>query len=581
MTTNRRSRESGHLSSAPSPLEGGGWGEGEIQTETLTGLTQQGVSAIKDAGTTAEQLLTHFDRIADAPDAIPRLRRFVLDLAVRGKLVEQDPEDEPAYICCADGKRRDLDQYVDATLPTGWLVAPVGVLLNFQYGKGMKASERLAEGPVPVFGSNGIVGYCETPLTEKPSIIVGRKGSAGALNLCDGPSWTTDVAYFVETPAFFDLRYFLVGLQTLNLETLGKGVKPGLSRSDAYELLLRLPPLAEQRRIVAKVDELMALCDRLETARKEREATRDRLTAASLARLNAPDLDPAVFQNHAAFALDNLTPLTTRPDQIKALRQTILNLAVRGKLVEQDPEDEPAGELLKRVAAEKARLVETGKIRDTKAAVEALNENFTHQLPLNWSVVTISQIAYLRSGTALKHGEEQDIGNVPYLKVADLSLVENDKGIITSSRFVGWDRKGDVIESGSIVFPKRGGAIATNRKRRTHVNIVCDSNIMAMKPFAHDTLPFLELWFNSFDLWKLNSGTSVPQINNKDIYPLPLLLPPLAEQHRIVAKVDELMAVCDRLEAGLAAGEETRGRLVKAVLHNTLNPDGSHRELAH
>ena len=69
---------------------------GEIQTETLTGLTQQGVSAIKDAGTTAEQLLTHFDRIADAPDAIPRLRRFILDLAVRGKLVEQDPEDEPA-----------------------------------------------------------------------------------------------------------------------------------------------------------------------------------------------------------------------------------------------------------------------------------------------------------------------------------------------------------------------------------------------------------------------------------------------------------------------------------------------------
>ena len=79
-------------------------------------------------------------------------------------------------------------------------------------------------------------------------------------------------------------------------------------------------------------------------ARKEREATRDRLTAASLARLNAPDSDPAVFQNHATFALDNLASLTTRPDQIKALRQTILNLAARGKLVEQDPEDEPAGE---------------------------------------------------------------------------------------------------------------------------------------------------------------------------------------------------------------------------------------------
>ena len=103
-----------------------------------------------------------------------------------------------------------------------------------------------------------------------------------------------------------------------------------------------LPPLAEQRRIVAKVDELMALCDRLEAARTEREATRDRMAAVSLIRLNDPDPDPVVFRNHAAFALENLAPLTTRTDQIKALRQTILNLAVRGKLVEQDPNDEPA-----------------------------------------------------------------------------------------------------------------------------------------------------------------------------------------------------------------------------------------------
>ena len=109
-----------------------------------------------------------------------------------------------------------------------------------------------------------------------------------------------------------------------------------------------LPPLAEQHRIVAKVDELMALCDRLEAARAEREATRDRLTAASLARLNAPD--PETFQADARFALDALPALTTRPDQIKQLRQTILNLAVRGKLVPQDPNDEPASELLKRIA---------------------------------------------------------------------------------------------------------------------------------------------------------------------------------------------------------------------------------------
>ena len=223
-----------------------------------------------------EALLSNFDRLIRTPESVQRLRRFILDLAVRGKLVPQDPEDEPATVSSI-GKKQPTSHKVRHTKIPGWVVAPVGSLLGFQYGKGMKASERLAKGPVPVFGSNGIVGYCETPLTEIPAIIIGRKGSAGALNLCDGPSWTTDVAYFVEAPHYFDLRYLLIGLRTLNLESLGKGIKPGLSRSDAYPLTLSVPPLAEQRRIVARVDELMGLCDGLEASLATSDDTRHRL----------------------------------------------------------------------------------------------------------------------------------------------------------------------------------------------------------------------------------------------------------------------------------------------------------------
>ena len=113
----------------------------------------------------AGQLLAHFEHITETPDAIPRLRRFILDLAVRGRLVEQDPNDEPASIPLKEVKRGNLQRVSPADI-SGWMVASVGLLLEFQYGKGMKASERLNEGPVPVFGSNGIVGYCETPLTE-------------------------------------------------------------------------------------------------------------------------------------------------------------------------------------------------------------------------------------------------------------------------------------------------------------------------------------------------------------------------------------------------------------------------------
>ena len=180
----------------------------------------------------ADRLLACYKRIVDAPDAIVRLRRFVLDLAVRGKLVPQDLNDQLASELL---KRLAKEKVSQANLPEGWRRATVGALLDFQYGKGLKASERAIEGPVPVFGSNGIVGFTDESLTVHPSIIVGRKGSAGALNLCDGPSWTTDVAYFVEAPAFFEIRFLLNALAALDLDKLGKGVKPGLSRSDAYD----------------------------------------------------------------------------------------------------------------------------------------------------------------------------------------------------------------------------------------------------------------------------------------------------------------------------------------------------------
>jgi type I restriction enzyme S subunit len=109
-----------------------------------------------------------------------------------------------------------------------------------------------------------------------------------------------------------------------------------LNRASISNISIPLPPLAEQHRIVAKIDELMALCDRLEEARSTRETTRDWLAAASLARLNRPDPDPQTFRAHAAQTLEALAPLTSRPDQIKLLRQTILSLAVRGQLSEPD-----------------------------------------------------------------------------------------------------------------------------------------------------------------------------------------------------------------------------------------------------
>src|SRR5262249_23199936 len=156
------------------------------------------------------------------------------------------------------------------------------------------------------------------------------------------------------------------------------------------------PPLAEQHRIVAKVDELMALCDQLEAAKTEREQIRDRLVAASLHRLNSPadtaetetpDL-PAqqadAFRNHVRFVFKHLPLLTTSPEHIKQLRQTILNLAVRGKLVPQDPNDELAEELLKRLTQSKQQ---NGMQSRKGAQLQQLNDEngeMPFQIPSSW-----------------------------------------------------------------------------------------------------------------------------------------------------------------------------------------------------
>ena len=517
----------------------------------------------------ADRLLTHYERIADAPDAIVCLRRFILDLAVRGKLVEQDLNDEPASIFLAGGKRCKAQEFRAADAP-GWLVYPVGSLLEFKYGKGMKASERLNEGPVPVFGSNGIVGYCETPLTEAPSIIVGRKGSAGALNLCNGPSWTTDVAYFVEAPNFFDLQYLLIGLQGLALGSLGKGIKPGLSRSDAYDLPLSVPPLAEQRRIVAKVDKLMALCDRLEAARAEREATRDRLATASLARLNAPDPDPSVFKGHAVFAFENFAPLTTRLDQIKAVRQTIHNLAVRGKLVKQDSVDEPASELLKRITEDKK--LRAVSARDRRAGpVEPIDSaEMLYDLPSSWVWVSFGDITISRDGERVpvsKAEREQRAKVYDYYGAS--GIIDKIDGYLFDKPLIliGEDGANLINRSTAIAFIARGKYWVNN-----HAHVLDGLN--------EDYLRYLELFINATDLKPFVTGTAQPKMNQAKMNSIPVALPPLAEQHRIVAKVDGLLALCDRLKASLGSADTTRHRLLESLLQDALEPAANELEVA-
>ena len=334
-----------------------------------------------------------------------------------------------------------------------------------------------------------------------------------------------------------------------------------------------LPPLAEQHRIVAKVDELMALCDRLEEARTARETTRDRLAAASLARLNAPDPDPAVFQNHVAFALDNLIPLTTRPDQIKALRQTILNLAVRGKLVEQDPNDEPAVKLLKRVAKENKRLEKTKRIK--KSEFDPVDEEVApFSVPSLWRWTRLGTIGDWGAGSTPSRGNPDLYGGgLTWLKSGELNDNTQLRGsqetvteLAVQKGTFRLNRPGDILIA---MYGATIGKLAILAEEAVTNQAVCGCT-----PFdgVFNKYLFLFLLSQRENFSAASEGGAQPNISKVKIVGTTFPLPPLAEQHRIVAKVDELMALCDRLEASLVAGEDARRRLLEALLHEALGP---------
>ena len=541
----------------------------------------------------ADRLLTYYERIADAPNAVVRLRRFILNLAVRGKLVEQDPNDESApellkRIAAEKARlvRAGESRKSQPLIPVVPVEQPFAVPISWKWvsstypaygvsdlGKKIKTKDVLESGAFPVVDQGKVLvrGYCNDPCkvvkVSEPLIVFGDHTRETKLIDFDFVVGADGVK--ILQPVGIDARFYHLALQWLPLESRGYSRHFKLLKSS----YIPLPPLAEQHRIVAKVDELMALCDRLEVVRAEREATRDRLSAASLARLNAPDPDPDTFRNHAAFAFENLVPLTTRLDQSKALRQTILNLAVRGKLVEQDPADKPTSELLKRIAKEKMRLVKTGKTK--RAEVDSIDLNDApFSVPHRWVWTRLGTIGDWGSGSTPPRGNfDLYGGGITWIKSGEL----NDNRQLAGSEETITDlalRNGSfrLNKPGDILIAMYGatiGKVAILAERAVTNQAVCGCT-----PFVGVFNQFLFLFllsqreqFNS-----TSEGGAQPNISKVKIVRNPFPLPPLAEQHRIVAKVDELMALCDGLEARLGAADTTRQRLLETLLYEALSP---------
>ena len=567
----------------------------------------------------AERLLAHYHEIADAPDAIGRLRRFILDLAVRGKLVPQDPKDEPtSELLKRIAKEKARAGFKHVVSPLGGAEIPFDLPIGWSWSRIGEVCAKTGSGSTPrggkeVYKDSGVpflrsqniyndglrlndVAYIDQQTHSRMSGTKVLPGdlllniTGGSIGRCcripddfkegnvsqhvaiirTAVSGTEDFLHRLILSPYF--QAFIIDEQT----GAGRG---GLPKNRMDQIAVALPPLAEQQRIVAKIDELMALCDRLEAARAAREAKRDRLSAASLARLSAPD--PETFKADVRFTLDVLPALTTRPDQTKQFRQTILNLAVRGKLVPQDSNDESASELLKRIAVERAELVKKKEVRREDPLDPIQSAEMPFDVPSRWVWSRIGEaVLFTQYGTSQKSNPSEE--GVPVLTMGNvqdgLVVWSNEKRIPETSEDLPalYLRKFDVLynRTNSAELVGKTGIYLGDDGVRTFA-----SYLIRLRPSLLSSNPrFLNMAMNTPEFRErqimplIKKQTGQANVNGTALKNMLIPLPPLAEQHRIVAKVDALMALCDGLEASLTATAATRRRLLDALLAEALAP---------
>ncbi|EOZ2999379.1 restriction endonuclease subunit S [Pseudomonas aeruginosa] len=537
--------------------------------------------------------------LAGAPNGIKKLRELILELAVRGKLVPQDPNDEPASELLkriaeekarlvAEGKIKKQkplagieEEEKPFELPNGWVWRRFGEVFSLEYGDNLPADKRSNTGEYPVYGSNGVVGTHSTCFVDSPCIVVGRKGSAGALNLClSRGCCVTDVAYYCIPPSAFSLDYAFKLFHTLGLDSLGKGIKPGLNRNEVYELVVAAPPIAEQHRIVAKVDKLMALCDRLEARQADADSAHAQLVQALLGSLTQAS-DAADFAQSWQRLAEHFHTLFTTESSIDALKQALLQLAVMGKLVPQDPSDEPASELLKRIAEEKATLIAEGKIRKQKQLAEITEEEKLFELATGWEWSRLGE-QVIESGAGWspsceprpREGNDWGVLKVSAVswgvyrpeenKALPVSLEARPEHEVAEGDFlVSRANTAELVARSVVVDSTPSRLMLSDKIVRLRLTKLCDAHYLNLVNSATHARQYYA---------RVAGGTSssMKNVSREQILSLPIAVPPLPEQHRIVAKVDQLMAFCDQLKARLHQARQVHEQLANALVEQAV-----------
>ena len=562
-------------------------------------------------------LLSNMELLATAPGGVAKLRELILTLAVQGKLVPQDPADEPAGVLLqkfraekdrliAEGKsKRDkpvaeiAEEEKPFGLPQGWEWVRLAALAEFENGdRGSNYPSRsnFVEHGVAFINAGHLVDeridYSDmnyiTPQNfallrsgkvQRDDILYCLRGSLGKFAQVteNSPgaiaSSLVIIRLSVAAVAPYAMQYLKSPLAASLIKRFDNGTaQPNLGAGDLAKFVVPLPPEAEQSRIVTRVEELMRLCDALEAKGRLEAAQHAQLVSTLLGALTASATPEELAANWQRVA-QHFDLLLDRPEAIDALEQTLLQLAVRGLLVPQDPTDEPASALLQKIRAEKDRLIATGQIKQGKPLPPLTDEEKPFELPVGWEWVRVGDVVELLNGYAFKSEWFKPAG-VRLLRNVNISHGHVDWSVpVMLDAIAAKSYEQFALRAGDIVLSLDRPIISTGLKyaviRDSDLPCLLLQRVARLTACACLSSEFLQLWLKS-DLFvgTIDPGRSngVPHISTKQVAGLAFALPPLAEQSRIVTRVTALRRLCADLRQRLAERQSVQARLAEALL---------------
>lgn len=548
---------------------------------------------------------------------IKKLRELILELAVRGKLVPQDPNDEPASVLLRGMKQQQEDLIKEKkikkpkklppineilesiSIPQGWELCYLNDIGDWGAGATPnRTNSGYYGGNIPWFKSGELsedyitdseehitalaLKECSLRDNQPGDVLIAMYGATiGKTSILNTRS-TSNQAVCACTP--FDglsnqyLLTFLKASKRVFTSMGAGGAQPNISKEKIVATQFALPPLKEQLRIVEKVEQLMSLCDQLEQHSLTSLDAHQQLVETLLTTLTDSQNADELAENWARIS-EHFDTLFTTEASIDALKQTILQLAVMGKLVPQDPNDEPASELLKRIAQEKAQLVKDGKMKKQKPLPPVNDEDKLFKIPFNWEHVYLNDICEVITDGTHQTPKYIDKGR-PFISA---QCVKPFKFMPENCRYVSEEDyqqyiKNRTPEINDILLARVGAGIGECAVIDINLEFSIYVSTALIKPIKrHINSNYLCLWLNSpigrffSSRYTYGKGVSQGNLNLSLIRTFVISLPPYKEQNLIVEKVLTYLLICEKLKSKIQSAQQTQLHLAEALTDAAIN----------